>query len=99
MPHPCNACGATAVVQWQRRPTEPELADYVAAEQARQTELGLPPEQHRLPTAADTVIAVFSCGTHAISVDLSTRVHASNCTAPNVADLPGCDCTPEPPTP
>lgn len=96
MPHPCNACGADAIVQWQRRPTQTELADLTATEQLRQTDLGLPPEEHRLPTAADTVIAVFACAGHAIDIDLATRVHASECRAPHEDHLPGCDCEPEP---
>lgn len=96
MPHPCNACGADAVVQWQRRPTDTELADFTTAEQARQTVLGLPPEEHRLPAADDTVIAVFACASHAIHVDLAARVHAATCRAPHEDDLPGCDCEPEP---
>jgi hypothetical protein len=29
-------------------------------------------------------------------MDAAALVHASSCTAPNEADLPGCDCTPEP---
>lgn len=96
MSHLCNACGADAVVQWQRRPTETELADFTAVEQDRQTDLGLPPEEHRLPTAADTVIAVFACADHAVHIDLAARVHAATCRAPHDGHLPGCDCEPEP---
>lgn len=96
MPNSCNACGADAVVQWQRRPTDTELADYTAAEQTRQTDLGLPPEQQRLPTATDTVIAVFACADHAIAMDLAAHVHAAGCRAPHEDNLPGCACEPEP---
>lgn len=92
----CNACGTNAVVQWQRRPSEAELADLVAVEQDRQTGLGLPAEQHRLPTADETVIAVFACAPHAIHMELAARIHAATCQAPHDDHLPDCDCEPEP---
>lgn len=91
-----SECTATPVIQWSRRPTSEELADFTAAEQHRQNELGLPPEQHRLPTADDTVIAVFSCADHAIHMDLAAQVHAADCSAPHDDHLPACDCQPEP---
>lgn len=39
---------------------------------------------------------VYACGQHAISIDLAAHVHAANCSGPNSAQLPQCDCTPEP---
>lgn len=51
---------------------------------------------------ADATAAVYGCGPHAISLALAAHVHAADCTAPEVALLPGCGCTPEPlpdPTP
>lgn len=96
-------CTAAPLVQWQRRPTETELAPLVDAEQSRRDAVlaAADPEQPTpafgpLPTAADTAIAVFGCGPHAISMDLAALVHASDCTAPDPAVLPGCNCTPEP---
>jgi hypothetical protein len=95
----CTRCGANAVVQWQRRPTAPELADAVAAEKAR---LALAQEINPadvvsgpLPTTATTTVPVYACVAHAISFDLGHLVHAANCSGPNSAALPKCDCTPE----
>ncbi|MFE9127108.1 hypothetical protein ACFYOF_17085 [Streptomyces sp. NPDC007148] len=56
-----------------------------------------PPDFGSLPTAEDTEVAVYACGSHAITMDLASLVHASTCTAPNNENLPACDCTPEPP--
>lgn len=99
----CAACGQEAVVSWQRRPTDDELASIVAAEVARREQAlrdadpQMPePVFGPLPTGEDTLQIVPACATHAISLDGASRVHASACTAPNDADLPGCDCTPEP---
>ncbi|MFB7461300.1 hypothetical protein [Streptomyces sp. NPDC056188] len=99
----CAACGSTAVVQWQRRPTDTELADAITAEESRRAYArqmadpqGPAPDFGPLPTGSDMTIAVYACGQHAISMDAAARVHASSCTAPNDADLPDCDCTPEP---
>ncbi|MFI8535342.1 hypothetical protein ACIGMX_34495 [Streptomyces aquilus] len=90
-------------MSWQRRPTDDELAEIVAAETARREQAVLeadpqlsPPVFGPLPTAADTTRIVLACAAHAITLDGASRVHASSCTAPNDADLPGCDCTPEP---
>lgn len=56
--------------------------------------------QRRSATDADSIEAVYACGTHAISLGLAAQVHAATCTAPDPAALPGCGCTPEPvPTP
>jgi hypothetical protein len=96
-------------VHWQRRPTDDELAEVVAAEQSRREEALLladpqlpTPVWPPLPTGSDMTRIVHSCGPHAISMETAALIHASTCTAPNEADLPGCDCTPEPlpePTP
>lgn len=99
----CGACGGEAVVHWRRRPTDDELAHLVQAEQSRRDEAlrladpQLPrPTFPPLPTADDVTRTVYACGSHAISLDAASRVHASACTAPNDADLPDCDCSPEP---
>lgn len=99
----CAGCLAAPLVQWQRRPTADELAAVVAVEQSRRDQVlaAADPEQPApefgpLPTAAETTIAVFGCGPHAISMDLAALIHAFDCTAPDPAVLPGCNCTPEP---
>lgn len=97
-------CTATPLAQWQRRPTETELAAVVATEQSRRDAVlaAADPQQPEpvfgpLPSEQDMTVAVFGCGPHAISMDLAALVHASTCTAPDPAVLPGCNCTPEPP--
>jgi hypothetical protein len=91
-------------VNWLRRPTDDELAEVVKAEQDRRDQIRLladpqlpEPEFGPLPTADGMTRAVYACGPHAIAMDAAALIHASSCTAPNEADLPGCDCTPEPP--
>jgi hypothetical protein len=83
-----------------------ELADIVQAEQARRDRIGLLADPARpapvfgpLPTAADTVVAVFGCGGHSITLASAALVHAAGCAAPDPAHLPGCGCTPEPTLP
>jgi hypothetical protein len=100
----CVLCAEPALVNWLRRPTDDELAEVVKAEQDRRDQIRLladpqlpEPEFGPLPTAEGTTRTVYACGPHAISMDAAALVHASSCTAPNDADLPGCDCTPEPP--
>jgi len=100
---PCAACGDTAVVSWQRRLTDDELADHIGIERERREQALLladpqlpPPAFPPLPTGDDDTRPVYSCGPHAITMDAAALVHAASCTAPNQADLPGCDCTPEP---
>ncbi|MGW2936087.1 hypothetical protein ACWDA7_30515 [Streptomyces sp. NPDC001156] len=97
-------CDARPLVQWQRRPTAGELAVLVAAEQSRRDQIlaaagpqAPAPVFRPLPTEQDTLIAVYACGPHAIAMDLAAVVHAADCTAPDPADLSGCNCTPEPP--
>jgi len=99
----CAACGSEAVVHWQRRLTGDELAEHIRVEKERRAErlLLADPQQPApvfppLPAADDTTRIVHACGPHAISLEAASRIHASSCTAPNEADLPGCDCTPEP---
>ncbi|MEV5944433.1 hypothetical protein [Streptomyces sp. NPDC051994] len=94
-------------MHWQRRLTDSEFADYLHAEQTRREQIILlsdpqlpPPDLGPLPTEADCTRAVNACINHAISQDAASLVHAKNCTAPDSAKLPGCNCTPEPtPTP
>ncbi len=99
-------CPAAPLVQWQRRPTEAELAALVEVEQSKRDAVLAAADAEEpgpvfgpLPTAADTTIAVYACGPHAISMDLAALIHACGCTAPNLTNLPSCDCTPEPPPP
>lgn len=99
--HQCAYCTDPAVVQWTRRPTDPELAAAIAVDEARRdaaravAEQGSPPQFGPLPTAADVTIAVYACAAHAISPDLAARVHQAHCTGPASPNLPDCDCTPE----
>jgi hypothetical protein len=99
----CALCGAEAVVNWQRRLTDGELTAHVALEQEKRDERLLladpqqpAPDYGPPPTAADCTAPVYACGLHAIAMDAAALVHAKGCTAPAKADLPGCDCTPEP---
>ncbi|MFI5880806.1 hypothetical protein [Streptomyces sp. NPDC051554] len=99
----CAECMGPAVVHWQRRPTCDELDDILRTEGNRRVQaLKLADVQKPaptfppLPTAADTTRIVHACATHAITIEAAALIHASFCTAPNEADLPGCDCTPEP---
>ncbi|MFD0032524.1 hypothetical protein ACFVJK_30505 [Streptomyces sp. NPDC127172] len=94
----CAACTTQAAVSWRRRPTEAELADVIAVEQARRDEVLLladpqlpAPEFGALPAGDDMTRTVYACATHAIPLGAAALVHASNCTAPNTA----CGCTPE----
>ncbi|MGW0795910.1 hypothetical protein [Streptomyces sp. NPDC002692] len=100
----CVQCGAPALVNWRRRLTDTEFADCLALERERRNEARLladpqrtPPAELPLPTAEELTRIVYGCGTHAISLEAAALIHASACTAPNEADLPGCDCTPEQP--
>lgn len=98
-----SGCTNAAAAQWTRRPHADELATFDAAEQSRRDDILIfadpslpPPTFPPLPTAEDTTVPVFGCSLHAITLDLACRVHQSTCTAPNLASLPACDCTPEP---
>lgn len=102
----CAHCGARAVVSWQRRPTETELAPFAAAVQERNAELLLLADPERpapqlppLPTADTTTIAVYACAQHAIDMNLAASVHGADCVAPHPDHLPRCACTPEQPAP
>jgi len=71
-------CPAAPLVQWQRRPTEAELAALVEVEQSKRDAVLAAADAEEpgpvfgpLPTAADTTIAVYACGPHAISMDLA----------------------------
>lgn len=99
----CATCPEPAVVNWQRRPTDDELAEVIAVEQSRREQQILladpqlpAPEFGPLPTADGMTRTVYACGPHAITMDAAALIHASTCTAPNEDHLPGCDCTPEP---
>jgi hypothetical protein len=91
-------------VNWQRRPTQTEVSAVIETETERRTELliladpQLPrPQFGPLPTGDGMTRAVYACAEHAISLDGAAHLHESNCTAPNEADLPGCNCTPAAP--
>ena len=99
----CRACGGQAVVIWRRRPTDDELAEQAAAEQARREQTLLladpqlpAPEFPPLPATDDTTLTMYACADHAITLDAATLIHAGTCTAPNDTGMHGCDCTPEP---
>lgn len=99
----CNACPEDLVVQWQRRPTDVEVAGLVAAEQERRAlVLALadpampPPVFGPLPDAEATTIAVFACADHAISLDAAACIHSADCPAPHPDRLLDCGCDPEP---
>jgi hypothetical protein len=92
-----------AIVHWLRRLTDDELDEVRRIESERRAEVlrladpQLPaPAFPSLPSGEDFTRTVYACGPHAITMDAAALVHASSCTAPNDADLPGCDCTPEP---
>lgn len=98
----CAACGDEAVVHWRRRLTDDELAVHVRLEQERRDQALLladpqlpAPVFPPLPTGEDDTRTIYTCGPHAITMDAAALIHQSSCTAPNDADLPGCDCTPE----
>jgi hypothetical protein len=93
-------------VNWQRRPTADEVGALIETEVERRTQLLILADQQLprpnfgpLPTADGMTRAVYACAGHAITLEGAAHVHQSTCTAPNPADLPGCDCTPDMPEP
>jgi hypothetical protein len=46
------------------------------------------------PADPNGTVPVYACADHSVSLDLAAMRHQSTCTAPNAANLPGCDCTP-----
>lgn len=56
-------------------------------------EAALVPARHR---TGDLRRVIEACARHAIGIDLAARVHAATCSGPESADLPRCDCDPEP---
>jgi hypothetical protein len=100
----CTLCGAPPpLVSWQRRLTDAELADHHGVLDAQHEERLLladpqlpPPVQSPLPPADDCTRIVHACYPHVITQDAAARIHQATCTAPDEADLPGCNCTPEP---
>lgn len=103
----CSAatCTDPAVVHWQRRLTPDEITQEQAREQDRRDRLTAladpqlpPPDFGPMPDCLDWTHAVYACMTHAIngSNNAGARIHEATCTAPDPADLPGCNCTPEP---
>lgn len=97
--HTCR-CGLPAVVQWQRRPTAAETAAIQAAAEARlaaAVAAGLPAPKESLPTAAESVVAVYACADHSLSPDDAALIHQSTCTGPGRDGR--CNCVPEAPVP
>lgn len=99
----CGHCGARALVQWARRPTDAEHAVIMGAHQRLAADAlaaagpgGPMPVIGPAPTAESSTVAVYACAVHAIHVDAAARVHAAGCSAPHPDRLPQCDCTPEP---
>lgn len=98
----CKLCGQPAELQWQRRPTDAELADLDAQETAwrdlilANSDPANPPVFGPMPDATNTTMPVYACTTHAITGDLAALIHQASCTAPDMAYLPSCNCTPEP---
>jgi hypothetical protein len=89
-------------VNWQRRLTPDEITGQQAIEQARRDQVLLlaDPQQPApvfppLPDCADYTRIVHGCADHAIARDAAALTHRAACTAPAVANLPDCDCTPE----
>ncbi|MFG3287266.1 hypothetical protein ACGF3G_00380 [Streptomyces sp. NPDC048179] len=102
----CAACGELAAVNWARRPTADEVTEVIKTELLRREQLLLladpqlpAPDFGPLPTGDGMTRTVYACVDHAISLDGASLIHACTCTAPNPADLPDCDCTPEVPDP
>ncbi|MBP5926698.1 hypothetical protein F3K32_42590 [Streptomyces sp. LBUM 1483] len=98
----CTTCGGAAVVNWLRRPTEAEIAEAIAVEEARRERVRLladpqlpPPEFGPLPTGEGMTRTVYACAEHAIPLAAAALVHASSCTPANGV----CACTPETPPP
>lgn len=99
----CGACGDTAVVNWQRRLTDDELAEHVRLEQAKRDQTLLladpqlsPPVFPPLPDGSNDALLLLACAQHAIDGGLAGLIHQKTCTAPNEIGRWGCDCTPEP---
>lgn len=46
------------------------------------------------PADETSTVPVYACASHEISMDLAALRHQAVCSAPNVAQLPQCDCTP-----
>lgn len=46
------------------------------------------------PVDSTSTVPVYACGDHEISMDIAALRHQAPCTAPNLANLPKCDCTP-----
>jgi hypothetical protein len=95
----CAACGAPAVVHWQRRLNDDEIVTQQAIEQERRNDAALlaDPDQPSplvppMPDFLDDTTIVHACADHSITIDQAALVHAKDCTAP-----PACTCTPEPP--
>lgn len=89
---------------WSRRLTDAEIASVIETEEKRRAweimladpQLG-PPVFGPMPTGEDMTAPVYGCLDHAIAIEAAARIHEATCTAPNPAQLPGCDCTTETP--
>ncbi|MEU9002587.1 hypothetical protein [Streptomyces sp. NPDC048551] len=89
------ACGAAAVVQWRRRPTDAELDRIVRAEEARRTAaqaLGAFIDEDTPAPGTDATVPVYACVSHALSPDAAAYVHEATCAGPQKGG--GCGCPP-----
>ncbi|MEU4947734.1 hypothetical protein [Streptomyces lavendulae] len=87
------ACGAAAVVQWRRRPTEAELDRIVRAEEARRTAaraLGAVLDEDTPAPGTDATVPVYACAAHALPPELAAQVHEATCAGPGKGGACGC---------
>lgn len=100
----CERCHAPALVQWQRRFTQAEMdAEHARINAIRAEAIaGQDPENPvvwgPLPSLADSTMAVFACGQHAIDQEAAGLIHQADCTGPHGDHTPHpqCSCQPEP---
>ncbi|MEW1638661.1 hypothetical protein AB0469_31955 [Streptomyces sp. NPDC093801] len=79
------ACGAAAVVQWRRRPTEAELDRIVRAEETRRAAaraLGAVLDEDTPAPGADATVPVYACASHALPPGIASQVHEAACAGP-----------------
>ncbi|MFG2617819.1 hypothetical protein ACGFXC_09320 [Streptomyces sp. NPDC048507] len=93
------ACGASAVVQWRRRPDTAELERIVRAEEARRAAAqarGTVLDEDTPAPGTDATVAVYACVDHALSPDAAAYVHEAACTGPRKGGTCGCPPPAEP---
>lgn len=100
----CERCHQPALVQWRRRLTQAELdVEHARLNEIRAERILLQDPENPLvfgplPSLADSTMAVFACGQHAIDINAAALIHQADCTGPHgdQAPHPQCSCTPEP---